>query len=272
MLGLNINQAPGTAANASRVSGFHYADALEENEANRDDNENPRGDIGEQKHVTQPAVRWAGRARRDVRVISDHRRLRGTSARRASVLREHVNFLQSDNHVATLYGDSAAYGEESESESVVCVENVLIDHIEKQIITVDRLSRLICANSRQSSPRYTLFSGTVILRLRCPKCMAASNKMQPCFWAASRKRFNCAHNFVRCTMMTARTRIACPKFSLSRPTSSKNFRIFARTKCSRLSLMRSEFRACEILDLEGRRSLVERCVEVSGLWRRVARR
>lgn len=48
MLGLNINRAPGTAANASRVSGFHYADALEENEANRDNNGNPRGDIGEQ--------------------------------------------------------------------------------------------------------------------------------------------------------------------------------------------------------------------------------
>lgn len=165
-------------------------------------------------------------------MISDHRRLRGTSARRASVSREHVNFLQSDNHVATLYGDSAVYGEESESESVVCVENVLIDHIEKQIIAVDRLSRLPCGNSRPSSSRYTLFSGTVILRLRCPKCMAASKKMQPCFWAASRKRFNCAHNFVRCTMMTARTRIACPNFSLSRPTSSKKFRIFARTKCS----------------------------------------
>jgi len=205
---------------------------LEENEANRDNNGNPRGDIGEQQQVAQPAVRWAGRTRRDVRVISDHRRLRGTSARRASVLREHVNFLQSDNHVATLYGDSAVHREESESESVVCVENVLIDHIEKQIIAVDRLSRLLRGNSRHSSSRYTLFSGTVILRLRCSKCMAASKKMQPCFWAASPKRFNCAHNFVRCTMMTAHTCVACPNFSFSRPTSSKKFRIFARTKCS----------------------------------------
>ena len=98
-----------------------YPGDLEENEADHDNNGDPREKVGDDQAGSQPAAGAVGRKRRDVRVFGDHRWLRcGTPARHMCVIaRDRVSFLQRDSHMRLSTAELPCIAKSPESEIVM---------------------------------------------------------------------------------------------------------------------------------------------------------